>query len=575
MTHDHASRSPDTNGSSDVAAVDASKVVCTNCKVQYTSDGPAQEEYAACPVCGNKQPRLWKPPAAPTPVRAPNVITTLRGATPEEVTAVTSDLLWQIYNVPHVSDASFPRDMAALASHVVPFYHLAVTFHWEDRSLVAQSRPYRGEQVHNPSLTAEEIDVWGISLPKAPSEGYANNQTVSTDVAASYSVTQCVQCDGETRVSCQKCNATGRVRCATCKGSKKRRCRECKGTGEVSRYTETQQYGTCSTCGGRGVAVWGGINAGINRSLEKSGMELDNRCKSCWGRGARTETIRQEYKVPCTTCRTTGEVTCDGCDPQGRVACGGCSGTGRVKCEPCDGRGKMLHLLAVCRVLSAVNKAYYVSWDDAALPTAEVRDAMNSVVLDKSACDPNKWPIVREQLIPAGTVPEWCGSQLQETPLGRKISGVFARQAGKQSPAKRIVEVNVEIRQTTAAGLDYKFENHEYSHWCLAGMPIRLDIPTPLSSRAMALCDEASSLWSAGRRDDATTKARYCIDIAKKDRYFEKRFASAPIADELRAAANSQAWAVYRAASAKRAIAGATAAVKAVSGWVGGLFRKK
>jgi hypothetical protein len=224
---------------------------------------------------------------------------------------------------------------------------------------------------------------------------------------------------------------------------------------------------------------------------------------------------------------------------------------------------------------SSVTEPPFV-WPETEIHNVDIRrEVAEALTTGADKVETSKWPAVLAKVGTQAEIDAWCGEQLAQLPVSRVISGGLADLSRQSTRLKRLQRVDVEVKQTVAIGLDYQWNDKTYAHWELALLPVDLNNHTPLYDRAVELCQESVDLWNAGQKDEAILKARFCLDIAKKYNKFAGFLEKAKIADELRSSAKSQAWKIFGAATTKRVVDGTTAAVKAVTGWVGGFFSSK
>lgn len=544
-------------------------VNCTNCKVRYQTQDKGGLAFTVCPVCSNRQPYGWTQPANPTPLKAPKEPTPPRDATEEERSAVLAMLAWYAYHIPHVADASFPRDITLSSARTIPFAKASLLVQWEERWLESKTRPHKGEQLPSTCVPQQNIDAWAYEWPLQKGV-QKDTYTDARDLPETFSSTTCVGCSGVKNVRCDNCSGAGRHNCPECNATQITRCRACKGTGRVTTYHETQQFGTCSKCGGRG---WFPGTARYNRN---TGAEVDPTCRACWGRGQRTETVRHAVQVTCPGCSGSGSVHCSQCDKDGKVDCEPCGKTGRVECVTCEGGGRQLHYVELHRRCSSQAIKPSVAWPDTEILDADIRGQVSEAVKQGvDGLDTDKWPSVLSRVGSPTELRNWCESDLSQLPIGRYISDSISGVLQQATGAKRLQRIELKVRQTIAVGLDYLWKGTPYAHWALALIPANIRNHTPLYDRAMALYSESLELWNSGKKDEAVQKARFCLDIAKKDESVEAFLEKCAMPDDLRSGAKAQAWKIFGSATTKRVVAGTTAAVKAVTGWVGGFFSGK
>lgn len=547
-------------------------IECTNCKVQYPSPADVTPTHTVCPVCSNRQPYGWARPASPGALKAPETATPPRDATEAERSQIFATLSWYAYHMPHVADAAFPRDVTVSSARTIPIAKTALLGQWEERKLESKTRPYKGEALPQLCTEKADIDPWEYEWPLRDGvvrEPYAD----SRDLPETFAATTCTGCSGDKTVQCRKCSGAGRHRCPDCNATQRVRCQQCKGSGTFTRYEYTEQFGTCSTCGGRGQYA---DLLGNQKIRERMGSGVSNTCRSCWGRGQRTERVRHAIKGTCGRCRGDGAVDCTKCDEQGHVACDPCLTTGRVKCTVCDGDGRVLGHVELQRKCSSEACDPCVAWPESELENADIRSTIRDALTPaKGQLDTTKWPIVLHRIGTPKELRASCEGDLAVLPFSQPLLKEVVALSERGHSTKRLQRVEVEVRQTVVVGLQYAWNEVPYAHWAISLVPVRIDNRTPLYDRTVGLCNEALDLWKCGKREEAITKARFCLDIAKKDRMTEHFLGTCQIPEELLSSAKSQAWKVFGSATTNRVVAGTTAAVKAVSGWVGGLFGGK
>lgn len=542
-------------------------VTCTNCKVQYSTAKSDTPTHTVCPVCSNRQPYGWEKPVAPGPLQATPLATPMRESSEDERQAVFAQLLWFAYNVPHVADPAYPRDIRITGSHTIPFARAAISVLWEQRVTTEATRPYRGEPLPQHPTPYKAVDIWGYKWPLR--EGACTSPyEEKMDLLDTFARDTCGMCSGKCKVKCVKCIGLGRCACPECHKTRKIKCPECKGGGRITDYNYERYFGTCPDCGGRG-------STGFGRYLAGEGIG-DGRCKACWGKGQRTVIDKIPFERTCPKCDGSKTVVCGTCSPDGLVACKECGQSGSVKCRRCDGEGQLLHYVEMLRECVPEASRTAVVWPEQEVVDAEIQRELAAVVAPSSGddVDTQSWPVVFQSSGTAVEYPLWCDNNLANIPLGKVARDAFESTLQKSSDIKRLQKVTLEVRQTIAVRLVYLWNEKQYAHWAIACVPIAISNYTPVSDSVKQLCKESQTLWEQGQKEDAFLKARFCLDIGKKDKRVEDWLTKCGMPDELRAAANSQAWAVFRRATTKRVVAGTAVAVKAVAGWIGGMFRR-
>jgi ribosomal protein L7/L12 len=545
------------------------EVDCVNCKVRYTPPLESSPTHTVCPVCSNRQPYGIAKPASPQSLKAPKQPIMPREATEEERTGVLSMLTWQSYHTPHVADPSFPSDISIKSSLTVPLAKAQLLAQWEERWLESKTRPYKGEALPETRTLKEGIHLWDYEMPLR--EGVQKDTYTGTmDLPETFECTTCECCFGKKTLACHKCSGAGRHSCPECNATRMTRCRGCGGSGRVTTYHESQQLATCSKCGGRG---WFPGTARYNRN---TGAEVDPTCNGCWGRGQRMETTRQAVQEPCSNCSASGKVPCRKCDDQGQVGCEPCKRTGRVQCVACEGDGRQLHYVELNRKCTS-----RLGGEPARLPSIEisnstiVRELSDVVNPRKTNLDFSSWPLVADRVGTPAELGNWCDSEFNDLSVVQDIRDIAADFLRSETENSRLQRIKLGIRQNIATGIEYEWQGKSYWHWALSFKQANLSNCSPLFDRTVALCNESLELWKSGRREEAVQKARFCLDVANNDEVVKAFLAERAMPEELLSAAKAQAWKVYGVATTKRAVAGATAAVKKVTGWVSGLFGAK
>lgn len=546
-----------------------SEVDCVNCKVRYTFSIAQLAKHTVCPVCSNRQPCGVTKPATPQLLKAPKQATPPRPATEEERTAVLSMLTWDAYHTPHVADSSFPADISVKSALTLPLAKAQLLAQWEERWLESKVRPYKGEKIPETCTETQLICPWAYEMPLR--EGVKEDAYTGTmDLLETLECTACESCDGKKTVVCTKCSGAGRHRCPECNATKMKRCGGCGGSGRVTTYHESQQLATCSKCGGRG---WFPGTARYNRN---TGAEVDPTCNGCWGRGQRMETKRQAVQEPCFRCSASGKVPCHSCDDQGQVGCEPCGRTGRVQCVTCEGDGRQLHYVELNRKCTS-----QVGGEPARLPDVEIssesisRELKAAINPEKTNIDFNHWPLVVDRVGTPAELRGWCDNDFAELAVVQDIRDIVTDLLRGEAENKRLQRIDLKIRQNITTGVEYEWQGKSYWHWVLSFKQVSLTNHSPLFDRTVALYNESLELWKRGKREEAVQKARFCLDVSNNDKAVKAFVAECAMPQELQSAAKAEAWKVYGVATTKRAVAGATAAVKKVTGWVSGFFSMK
>jgi hypothetical protein len=561
-----------TSQSSSVVAV-----TCTNCNVTYAPNASSPLTHTACPICGNRQPYGWHKPQVPRPLSVDRTPTPIRDATKQECAQVLAQLEWQAYNTPHVADGRFPRDITLLGSQAIPFVYVTATRHWERRWLDSASRPYSAQFLPAQCTPISSIDPWTCEFAPRTTAG-DKEYSDSRELPETFYVTPCQDCDGTAKRECSQCVGTGTHVCEVCRGSKKASCRNCNGTGTVVTYFTTHETVSCYECQGRGYFR---DLTGMGELAKRSGQRLSNTCTRCSGRGQINELMRHPTTETCTLCCGLRTVQCTDCNEQGFAQCKQCSATGNVPCGNCDGKGKFLNYVEVKRKCWTKVEHSGILWPADRFEDGVIRQQITDYLQPKrDTCDTSKWPLIVDWLAPPATIKRSSSEAWIGTPCEAFICDHIARCDAPEPDGARVRLLGITARHTLAVGVSYMWNEQAYTHWDIAHYPVGQESVytirnrTPLFDAAVSIAEEALKCWTMGKGDEAATKLRFCIDIAKRDKRMEEYLTTVNIPGDLKSAADKKMWVVFGAATARRAKDGATAAVKSVSAWVGGLLKK-
>lgn len=426
----------------------------------------------------------------------PATVVAPRDLNEHELAAMRHCLSAYAASLPHFGIEGFGEAIEVIASQLLPVYTTSVNTLYEKRIVERREAPYRGEDLPPLNTSEDNIDVWSYDFPRRSTfEEFQDEQLVE----GSQAVHDCDDCGASGRVTCADCDGRGEVCCPTCSGTAAIVCPQCRGRGAIQQDRKIPAEKRCLACGGSGRPT------GLADSLGRY-----DRCPKCFGRGFYLGHEIEHFDVPCNSCGASGQVRCSACNATGAVSCSTCVGQTTVTCTRCEGRSQVLSLLVILR-------SFHPTRQTDQRFGGEVSENVAGRLLDALAAQ-DEPPLVElekaDQIEPSlKNMPHSAAVAVVADSIRKLLSTASA----EETDSRRAVWQSVQVGQTAAARLNYRYSEREYEAWAAGGRATLLPMWTPFADLTASALESALAAWEQGDRSSAVEQYRRCREIAAKD----------------------------------------------------------